>query len=222
MLRALITKDLRRAGRNPWPWLLNLALPIVLVAVIGLVFGSQGGEGNSLGRIKFAVVDEDKSPLADFLRGAANQGKASQYLDPVFLERAAAEEQLKEDNFSAILVIPEGFASNYLTGGKVQLELVKNPAEQIHPAVLEELLEVVVSALNGISRNFNSQFPAWREVVEGRGDYHDVSRLIEQTGNKVQAARKYPDPAPGGLHQQRRGGRAGGGRRAARRVCNFR
>jgi len=25
---------------------------------------------------KFAVVDEDKSPLADFLRGAGNQGKA--------------------------------------------------------------------------------------------------------------------------------------------------
>jgi ABC-2 type transport system permease protein len=194
VLRALLAKDLRRAWRNPLPWLLNLALPIVITAVIGMVFGRQTGNDNSLGRIKFAVVDEDKSRLADFLRGAANQGKAGQYLEPVFLERAAAEQQLKDDKLSAILVIPARFASNYLTGRKVQLELVKNPAEQIHPAVLEELLEVVVSALNAIARNLPSEFPAWREVVEGRGDYHEVARLLEQTGNKLQAARQYLFP----------------------------
>ena len=194
MLRALLAKDLRRAWRNPVPWLLNLALPIFITAVIGMVFGSGSGSDNSLGRIKFAVVDEDKSALADFLRGAANQGKAAQYLEPVFLERDEAEQQLKDDKLSAILVIPPRFASNYLTGQKVRLELVKNPAEQIHPAVLEELLEVVVSALNAIARNFNAEFPAWRQAVEGQGDYHDIARLIDQTGDKLHAAREYLFP----------------------------
>ena len=194
MLRALLAKDLRRARRNPLPWLLNLALPLMITAVIGMVFGSGSGGDNSLGRIKFAVVDEDKSPLADFLRGAANQGKAAQYLDPVFLERDEAEQQMKDDKLSAILVIPPHFASNYLTGQNVQLELVKNPAEQIHPAVLEELLGVVVSALNAISRNFNAEFPAWRKVVEGQPDYHEIARLIDQTGDKLHSAREYLFP----------------------------
>jgi len=194
VLRALIAKDLRRACRNPLPWLLNLALPLIITAVIGIVFGRQGDSESGLGRIRFAVVDDDKSVLADFLRGAANQGKAGQYLEPVFLERAAADQQLKADKLSAILVIPAGFASNYLTGEKVQLELIKNPAEQIHPAVLEELLEVVAGALNAISRNFNSEFPAWRKVIEGNGDYHEAARLIEQTGNRLQAARQYLFP----------------------------
>jgi ABC-type multidrug transport system permease subunit len=194
VLRALIEKDLRRAWRNPLPWLLNLALPIFITAVIGIVFGGQSGDDNSIGRIKFAVVDEDKSALADLLRGAASQGKAGKYLDPVFLERSAAEQQLKNDKLSAILVIPPNFTSNYLTGQNVQLELVKNPAEQIHPAILEELLEVVVSALNAVSRNFNSDFPKWREVVEGKGDYHDVARLIDETGSKLHAVRKYLFP----------------------------
>jgi hypothetical protein len=194
VLRALLAKDLRRAWRNPLPWLLNLALPIAITAVIGMVFGGGSGNDNSLGRIKFAVVDEDQSALADFLRGAASQGKASQYLEPVFLERAAADQQLKDDKLSAILVLPPGFASNYLTGRKVQLDLVKNPAEQIHPAVLEELLGVVVTALNAISRNFNSEFPAWRAVLDGQPDYHQIAGLIEHTGNKFQAARKYLIP----------------------------
>ncbi len=194
MLRALLAKDLRRARRNPLPWLLNLALPILITAVVGLVFGSGSGNDNSLGRIKFAVVDEDKSPLADFLRGAVNQGKAAQFLEPVFLEREAAEQQLRDDKLSAILVLPTGFTSNYLTGLKAELELVKNPAEQIHPAVLEELLGVVVSALNAISRNFNSEFPAWRDALAGEPDYHEIARLIDQTGNKIHAARKYLIP----------------------------
>jgi len=194
VLRALLAKDLRRAWRNPMPWLLNLALPIMITAVIGMVFGGGSGNDNSIGRIKFAVVDEDKSALSDFLRGAANQGKAGQYLEPLFLERDAAEEQLKDDKLSAILVIPPRFTSNYLTGQNVQLELVKNPAEQIHPAVLEELLGVVVSGLNAISRNFNSEFPAWRKAVEGDPDYHEIARLIDQTGGKLQAARMYLFP----------------------------
>jgi ABC-type multidrug transport system permease subunit len=194
VLRALLAKDLRRAWRNPLPWLLNLALPVVITAVIGMVFGGGSGSDNALGRIKFAVVDEDKSALADFLRGAANQGKASQYLEPVFLDRAAADQQLKDDKLSAILVLPQGFASNYLTGRKVQLELVKNPAEQIHPAVLEELLGVVVSGLNAIARNFTSEFPAWRDALTGDPDYHQIARLIDQTGDKLHAARQYLFP----------------------------
>jgi hypothetical protein len=194
VLRALLAKDLLRAWRNPLPLLLNLALPIVITAIVGWVFASASSNDNSLGRIKFALVDEDQTALADLLRGAASQGKAGQYLEPVFLERAAAEEQLKNDKLSAIFVIPKHFTSNYLTGQKVQLELVKNPAEQIHPAVLEELLEVVVSALNALSRNFNAEFPAWRQVLEGQSDYHEVARLVEQTGNKLQAARSFLFP----------------------------
>ena len=93
--------------------------------------------------------------------------------------RGEAEQQLKDDKLSAVLVIPPHFASNYLTGQNVRLELIKNPAEQIHPAVLEELLEVVVGGLNAISRNFNAEFPAWRKALEGDPNYHDIARLIE-------------------------------------------
>ena len=57
----------------------------------------------------------------------------------------------------------------------MSLELIKNPAESIHPAVLEELLGAVVTALNAISRNFNSEFPEWQAVFEGKADYHKAS-----------------------------------------------
>jgi len=89
VLRVLLAKDLRRAWRNPLPWLINLIVPLAMTAMLGLIFGGSSG-GGALGRIRFAVVDEDQSALSRILRGAANQDKAGEHLEPVFMEREAA------------------------------------------------------------------------------------------------------------------------------------
>lgn len=112
----------------------------------------------------------------------------------MFVDRAEAMRQLNDAKLSAALIIPEHFTSNYLTGRDVRLELVKNPAEQIHPAVLEELLGVAATAMNAVSRNFGGEFPAWQRVAEGKADYHEISKLVEDEGNRVQAIRKYLFP----------------------------
>jgi ABC-type multidrug transport system permease subunit len=194
MLRVLLAKDLRRAWRNPLPWLINLIVPLAMTALIGLVFGG-GSDGGALGRIRFAVVDEDKSVLSDMLRGSANQRDGGKYLEPVFMERADALREINANKISAVLIIQTNFMRNYLTArAPVSLELIKNPAESIHPAVLEELLGAVVTALNEISRNFNSEFPQWQAVFEGKEDYHKVSFLIERAGDKLKTAKKFINP----------------------------
>jgi ABC-type multidrug transport system permease subunit len=194
MLRVLLVKDLRRAWRNPLPWVINLLMPLAMTALIGLAFGGRSDSG-ALGRIRFAVVDEDKTPLTEFLRGSANQREAGKYLEPVFLDRAAALKQITDDKLSAVLVIPEHFTRNYLTGSEpVRLELIKNPAQSIHPAVLEELLGAVVTGMNAMARNFRSEFPEVLTIVEGKGDYLKVAAMITRAGDKFQTLRQYLDP----------------------------
>src|ERR1035437_512550 len=194
MLRVLLAKDLRRAWRNPLPWLINLIVPLAMTALIGLVFGG-GSDSGAIGRIRFAVVDEDKSALSDMLRGSVNQRDGGKYLEPLFMERADALREVNANKISAVLIIQTNFMRNYLTAhAPVSLELIKNPAESIHPAVLEELLGTVVTALNAISRNFNSEFPEWQAVFEGKEDYHKVSFLIERAGDKLKSAKKFINP----------------------------
>jgi hypothetical protein len=194
MLRILLAKDLRRARRNPLPWLINLLVPLCITALVGFAFGGKS-DGGALGRIRFAVVDEDKSVLSDILRGSANQREGGKYLEPVFLNREEALRQILDDKLSAAVIIPTNFMRNYLTGrAPVSLELVKNPAESIHPAVLEELLGAVVTTMNAVARNFQSEFPEWHAVFEGKGDYHEVSRLIDRAGDKLKVAKKYVNP----------------------------
>ena len=194
MLRVLIAKDLQRARRNPLPLVINILIPLVITALVGLTFGGKSDSG-ALGRIRFALVDEDKTILSDFLRGSANQREGGKYLDPVILERDAALREINDNKISAVLIIPTNFTRHYLSGKtNVSLELIKNPAQSIHPAVMEELLGALVTTLNAISRNLQSEFPEWQEVIEGKRDYKEISSLIERAGDKFNAAKKFINP----------------------------
>jgi len=156
MLGTLLAKDLRRALRNPVPYLVQLCVPMVITALLGLVFGGQSEDGG-LGRIRFAVVDEDNSPLTGFLRGAFNQDQAAKHLEPVFLARAEALRQVTNNALSAALIIPAHFTRDYLLRtNAVALDLVKNPAQAFHPAILEELLRVVTTGLSAVKQNFSA------------------------------------------------------------------
>jgi ABC-type polysaccharide/polyol phosphate export permease len=173
---------------------INLLIPLAITALIGLAFGGKS-DGGGLGRIRFALVDEDQSVLSDFLRGSANQREGGKYLEPVLLEREEALRQINANEISAVVIIPTNFTRDYLTGQSgVKLELVKNPAQSIHPAVLEELLGALVTGLNAVSRNLQSEFPAWQEVIEGRRDYREIARLVERAGAKLEQAEKFLDP----------------------------
>ncbi len=187
MLRALIAKDLRRALRNPLPWLLNLALPLCITAMVGFVFGDRD-EDTQLGRIHFAIVDEDHDTFSQFLRRGISNGKATNYFDPVYLSREDAMRQLNDSELSAVLVIPANFTANYFNGEAVTLELVKNPAEQIYPAALEETLGVLVAGMNAVSRNLLDDAPTWRRVANGKAIDLEFSLLFQSSRNKFRAA----------------------------------
>lgn len=193
-LGILVAKDLRRAWRNPTPWVVFLLMPMLITALIGLAFGGQGG---GLGRIRLAVVDEDDSVLTGVLRGALNQREASQYLDAVFLDRAEALRQVNENRISAVLILPVGFTHDYLTGERrVHIELIKNPAQSYHPAIVEEVLQTLVTLLNAVARNLQSDFPEWRAALERDAgpDVHTIARLVERSGDRFEAARDYLFP----------------------------
>ncbi|HRZ35282.1 MAG TPA: ABC transporter permease [Candidatus Paceibacterota bacterium] len=197
-LGVLLAKDLRRARRNPLPFLIHLTVPLVITALLGLVFGGGGGGTSSgPGKIKFAIVDEDDSVVTQFLRGAVNQGRAAERLQPVFLDRTNGLAQVTGNELSAVIIIPAGFTRNYLTASApVTIELVKNPAQSIYPAVIEELLGALETGLNALSRNFADELTLWSRVFDRPGgpDFRVVADQIVKTGEKIEAIGGFVNP----------------------------
>jgi hypothetical protein len=224
MLRTLLAKDLRRACRNPVPWLISLGVPFLITALIGLAFG-PASSGGGIGRIKLGLVDEDDSALTRFLRGGLNQQEAGKYLEPHFLNRAEALKQIDANQLAAVVIIPAGFTHDYLTTSRpVKLELIKNPAGSVHPAIVEEMLATLVTGLNALSRNLQADFPEWRALFEGDRDFdlRAAGRLMESAGDRLEPARGYFPPLISYEKETRPGEKAsamGGG--AARGIFAF-
>ena len=196
MLGILLNKDFRRVLRNPWPTILNLGLPLAITALIGFAFGGGGKQGPSIARIRLAVVDEDKSVVGSILKSGLGQGDAAKHFDPVVVEtRGEALRLVQDDKISAAIIVPAQFTKQFLLGEtNIALEIIKNPAQSFYPAIVEELLEVAVTGLNAISRNFQSEFPALREALTNRFDLVTIGEVATRLGNRAKAARHYLDP----------------------------
>lgn len=196
MLRVLIAKDFRRALRNPWPWILNLALPLAVTALVGLAFGPRGDDDSvKLARIKLAIVDEDQSILTGAFRSLLTQDKAVEHLEPIFIRRAEAMQRLHDNQLSAILIFPTNFSSNYIRGATgLKIEVIKNPAQSFMPVIVEEVAAVAVAGLNAISRNLNSELPKIREARTNSESADRIADSIKRIGERLKNARTSIDP----------------------------
>lgn len=191
----LLGKDLRRARRNPVPYLIHLCIPLVITGLLGMVFSSANKGEGGLGRIRIAVVDEDDSAVIRLLRGVLNQGQASEHVEARFLEREPALREITNNAIAAVVLIPKGFTDRLLDGREpAVLQLVKNPAQAIHPAIVEEALAVLTTALNAVARNFGDEVAAWRPILSGdrKVTLREVGSLLEQTGDHLERLRNAP------------------------------
>jgi hypothetical protein len=175
--------------------LVSIAVPLVITALIGVAFGPRAG-GSGFGKVRFALVDEDDSRFTRLIREALRGDEAGKYLDAQILERGEAVRRVTNNELAAVVVIPKGFTKGYLRGSPVALELVKNPAQAIHPAIVEEGLGLLVSALNAIARAVGRDLAEWGALLEGseRFDFQEAGRLLERTGDHLAPAKAYLSP----------------------------
>jgi ABC-2 type transport system permease protein len=196
MLGVLLQKDWSRALRNPAPYLIHLALPLVITALLGLAFGGGGGKGQRMGRIQMAIVDEDGSPLTEFLRGALSQREVGEYLDVRDISRVEAMGMIEGNQLSVVVIIPEGFVEGYLRGERVGWELIKNPAQTYYPAIVEEVLGLLTLGLDGFSRGLRDELPVWSRLLESgeRWELLRVAGVLEDAGKRMEGVRPYVYP----------------------------
>ena len=196
MIWTLVAKDLLRLRRNWISVAIMLAVPLALTGLIGVTFGPSARDGD-MPRIKIAVVDEDQSVLGSMLAGSVASEEASKYFDPAFEDRDTALRLLNENQISAVIIVPGGFTDAFLDNrAPAPIELVKNPAQRYMPAVVEELLGLLVEALNAISQNLMGELPELMEVFEDEGapDFNKLATAITQIGNKLEQAEGYLFP----------------------------
>ncbi|MBN2387779.1 MAG: ABC transporter permease [Anaerolineales bacterium] len=127
----LALKDLSQILRQKKSALFLLLMPLLFTWLMGVLFG-QNSDAET--RLPVGLVDRDGGILGGHLATLLDD---SESIRPVSLEDPGdgdLEEQVRSQDFAAIIIVPAGFSQQTLTGGSPQLILLvdaNTPAGQI-------------------------------------------------------------------------------------------
>ena len=199
---ALIRKDLRLYFTNRRALLVNLALPIVIAAFFGVLFGNGGGEKRKTARIPIAVVDQDRSPISTALVKAIGEDAT---LDVQSLPEADAIDQVRRGKMRAAVVIPEKFGAEapralFGAGTKPQITVHFDPSQSMVMAMVRGLLAqhamraVTQTAFSAegatkVFGDFRSQVSSSRDIDEGQK--RDLLTMFDS----IERVQSRPEPA---------------------------
>jgi len=164
----ILAKDLRRRRRAPVGTITMLLMPLVLTAVIGLVFGGGGDDGGAeIPKVKLLIADLEGGMGGSLLSGAFSQGELAGLFDPLAVDSAEEGRQLMEKGeASALLVIPANFTENLLDRKPVILQLVKNPSQSILPEIAVQTVDVLALVLSSASNLLGEPLSELRQMTQ--------------------------------------------------------
>lgn len=133
-------KDLRRLRREPVAVLTWLAIPSFISIILTLVFGPGGAQPHGT----LLIADQDHSIGANMLTNAFSQGALGKMLTVEHVDEQEGRRRMDRGEASALIVIPSGFTSSFITSRPVKISLVRNPAQRVLPDLIEDSLGIML------------------------------------------------------------------------------
>jgi ABC-2 type transport system permease protein len=192
----ILRNDIRRHLKAPLVILIFIAIPLVMTGLIGLVFGPRT-EDSRLPPIPVLLVDQDKGIVAKLLLGAFDVDEMKKMFQVTVTDETEGRKRMEAGKASAMVVIPERFTLDLLEIKPVTLTVVKNPAEQFLPDVVEEFMNTMAVMLSGVVQAFADEATGIRAMLDSPLDSISWEALAPELGKaqkKMIAAGKYLDP----------------------------
>lgn len=140
-------KDLLLAARDRSGLLLLLAMPLVLITVLGTAFGGAFATSPVIATFDVGIVDEDGGQLAITLGDILQDESLQKLLNPISLTADEAKELVKAGDLAAAIVIPDGFTADVFGGLAVSLQVWRDPGQQLRPMIVETIARSFVDNL---------------------------------------------------------------------------
>ena len=181
-------KDLRRLRREPLTLLTWLGIPTFVAVILTLVFGP--GETRPHGTL--LIADEDGRFGATLVSSAFSQGDLGKMITVEKVTRADGRRRIDKGDASALLIIPAGFTDALLQSKPAHLELVRNPAQQILPAMIEETVSMLADGAFYIQAVAGDQLKSFN--VQSRPSDLQIAAMAVQSSALANSLQKYLSP----------------------------
>lgn len=167
-------KDLRRYQRDAAALSLWFLLPLVITAMIGLVFG----RGDAMPQGLLLIADEDHGMAGTFLRESISRGPLSAMLAIQQVSQADGRQSLAHGDASALLIIPKGYDRAVMQDQTAQWTFVANPEQMLMPRVIREVASANVDAAFYVQRIAGAQLRSYQDNPQSRMALLDAGRSM--------------------------------------------
>jgi len=195
-LGLILWNDVRRHLRAPLAIIIYILIPIAMTGLIGLIFTPEK-TGGELPPIPVVLVDHDKNLASRLLMGAFDADQMKKMFQVTAADEAEGRRRMAKGKASAMVVIPERFTLDFLELKPVALEVVKNPAQQFLPDVVEEFMATMAVMLSAAVQAFEPEARGIRALLGAPVEAVPWETLGPEFGKaqrKVVAARAYLNP----------------------------
>jgi ABC-2 type transport system permease protein len=188
---------LKRRVKAPVAILVLLLIPLMMTGIIGVIFGPSSDNNNQLPKIDVLVVDNDKEFMSKLLLGAFDSKELKEMFQVTVVAEKEGKKLISKGKASALVIIPGKFSERLIKAENVQLEVIKNPAQQFLPEIVEEFMTTTAVFLSAVVQVFEPEIKAVDSLLDL--DIEEVSVMqmtpfLEAGRQKIIAIKKYLDP----------------------------
>ncbi len=150
-------KDLTRSFRSAFAIGMMVVAPLMLTGLIYFAFGGMSSGDVSMTAIKVGVVNADQlpansvleTPIGDNIRSMFFDDSVKSWIEATdYADEASARAAVDKQEIGVAVIIPQDFSARYLSGEKdVQVLIVSDPTLSIGPAVVEDMVTMMVDGV---------------------------------------------------------------------------
>ncbi len=139
-------KDLRTVARDYKALALIIAMPLILIFILGSALGPMFEHASIMNPFKIAVVDFDRGETAQHFIEILESEEIRQLITVEFADtRKDALHMMDDGDVSAAVIIPQGISGDKTRGKTKSLTVLTDPAEELKGSIVSGIVETFVS-----------------------------------------------------------------------------
>jgi ABC-2 type transport system permease protein len=151
-LISISIKDTRILLRDRRALLVLIAMPFVIITILGLALGSLWSGDSGVSKFNVAVVDHDGGDVAGHLTKDILQSKDMKKLLVVQkMGETQARKDIASGDLASAIIIPKEFSTKVQAGKKASFTVLSDPGQEIRAGIVRSIADSFAANVSAIS-----------------------------------------------------------------------
>ena len=144
-------KDVKIVSRDKMALLILLAMPFILMTIMGMALGGLFAKGPELSKIDVAVVNYDDGKLSeDFIEEILKGDELSKLLNVMETDKERAMYLVRIGDISSVIIIPSDFTSQIMKNKSTEINIYGDPGQEIRASIIRSITNAYTNKISSI------------------------------------------------------------------------